>query len=117
MGLSVSRPFGTRSHRASLPNVEMLGYSHGVPPGHRVGETLIKHHVGLRPHFFSSTRFPVTTAVQTRNNLPRCMIQYHQLLRQVLEHGKFKPDRTGTGTYALFGAQARFPLAEGFPLL
>ncbi len=45
------------------------------------------------------------------------MLQYHQLLRDVLAHGKFKPDRTGTGTYAIFGAQARFPLAEGFPLL
>jgi thymidylate synthase len=45
------------------------------------------------------------------------MIQYHQLLRLVLEQGKLKSDRTGTGTYSLFGAQARFPLSEGFPLL
>jgi len=45
------------------------------------------------------------------------MRQYHELLRTVLEHGKAKADRTGTGTYAVFGAQARFPLAEGFPLL
>ena len=45
------------------------------------------------------------------------MIQYHQLLRLVLEQGKFKPDRTGTGTYSVFGAQARFPLHGGFPLL
>ena len=45
------------------------------------------------------------------------MIQYHQLLRLVLEHGKFKPDRTGTGTHSVFGAQARFPLSDGFPLL
>lgn len=45
------------------------------------------------------------------------MLQYHQLLKLVLEHGKFKADRTGTGTYAVFGAQARFPLADGFPLL
>jgi thymidylate synthase len=39
------------------------------------------------------------------------------LLRLVLEQGKFKPDRTGTGTYSVFGAQARFPLTPGFPLL
>jgi thymidylate synthase len=45
------------------------------------------------------------------------MIEYHQLLRLVLEQGKFKADRTGTGTYSIFGAQARFPLAAGFPLL
>jgi thymidylate synthase len=45
------------------------------------------------------------------------MIEYHQLLRLVLEQGKFKADRTGTGTYSVFGAQARFPLGHGFPLL
>ena len=45
------------------------------------------------------------------------MIQHLDLLRLVLSQGKFKPDRTGTGTYAVFGAQARFPLAQGFPLL
>lgn len=45
------------------------------------------------------------------------MVQYHELLRLVLDHGKFKADRTGTGTYAVFGAQARFALGDGFPLL
>jgi thymidylate synthase len=45
------------------------------------------------------------------------MKQYHDLLRLVLEEGKFKEDRTGTGTRAIFGAQARFPLRETFPLL
>ncbi|MGD1086955.1 MAG: thymidylate synthase [Verrucomicrobiota bacterium] len=45
------------------------------------------------------------------------MTQYLELLRLVLEEGKFKQDRTGTGTRAVFGAQARFPLQGGFPLL
>ena len=45
------------------------------------------------------------------------MIQYLQLLRQVLDEGKFKPDRTGTGTYSIFGAQKRFSLQTGFPVL
>lgn len=45
------------------------------------------------------------------------MRQYLDLLRHVREHGRFKPDRTGTGTYSLFGAQLRFPLQDGFPLV
>jgi thymidylate synthase len=45
------------------------------------------------------------------------MIQYHQLLRHVLDHGRFKADRTGTGTYSVFGAQTRFDLQDGFPLV
>ena len=45
------------------------------------------------------------------------MVQYLQLLKLVLDEGKFRPDRTGTGTYSVFGAQARFDLQRGFPVL
>ena len=45
------------------------------------------------------------------------MVQYLNLLQRVLEEGKPKDDRTGTGTYSIFGAQARFDLRESFPLL
>jgi thymidylate synthase len=45
------------------------------------------------------------------------MIEYHNLLRLVLEKGKFKTDRTGTGTFSVFGAQARFDLRKDFPCL
>jgi thymidylate synthase len=42
---------------------------------------------------------------------------YLDLMRQILEHGTRKSDRTGTGTLSVFGAQLRFDLNAGFPLL
>jgi len=45
------------------------------------------------------------------------MRAYLDLMRQILEHGSRKSDRTGTGTLSLFGPQLRFDLAQGFPLL
>jgi thymidylate synthase len=45
------------------------------------------------------------------------MLEYHRLLKHVLENGRPKADRTGTGTLAVFGAQARFDLRGGFPMV
>lgn len=56
------------------------------------------------------------------------MKQYHDLIRDVLENGKpeagvekdgaiVRPDRTGVGTYSVFGRQMRFNLEDGFPLV
>lgn len=45
------------------------------------------------------------------------MRQYLELIRQVLESGEKKQDRTGTGTVSLFGLQAKYDLREGFPLV
>lgn len=45
------------------------------------------------------------------------MIQYLNLLQDVLTHGVEREDRTGTGTIGVFGRQARFDLQSGFPIL
>ncbi|WP_138442175.1 thymidylate synthase [Sinomonas susongensis] len=47
----------------------------------------------------------------------RIATPYEDLLRDVLEHGTHKSDRTGTGTRSVFGRQIRFDLAQGFPLV
>ncbi len=49
--------------------------------------------------------------------MPHPEEQYLDLLRAILEHGKERTDRTGTGTLGIFGHQMRFDLRAGFPLL
>jgi thymidylate synthase len=43
--------------------------------------------------------------------------QYHELVQRVLDEGERRDDRTGTGTLSIFGAQSRYDLRQGFPLL
>lgn len=43
------------------------------------------------------------------------MDEYHRVLKEVLETGEPRPDRTGVGTISKFGMQMRFDLTEGFP--
>ena len=43
--------------------------------------------------------------------------QYLKLLRDILDNGVQRDDRTGTGTLGVFGRQMRFDLSKGFPLL
>ena len=49
-----------------------------------------------------------------KNNVDK---QYFDLLRHILENGKLKKDRTGTGTLSVFDYTLRFNMDEGFPLL
>lgn len=45
------------------------------------------------------------------------MENYHALLRDILDNGARKEDRTGVGTLSVFGRQLRFDLRKGFPLV
>ena len=45
------------------------------------------------------------------------MKQYHDLLQDILDNGEVKDDRTGVGTYSVFGRNLRFDLRRGFPAI
>ena len=53
----------------------------------------------------------------TRDAIRQRMRPYLDLLRHVLDHGERRTDRTGTGTLSVFGAQTRYDLRDGFPLV
>jgi thymidylate synthase len=45
------------------------------------------------------------------------MKQYLELVKEVMENGEQKTDRTGTGTISVFGVQKKYDLREGFPMV
>ena len=48
---------------------------------------------------------------------PHAEYQYLEIISDVIQNGKYKDDRTGTGIYTKFGAQMRFDLSQSFPVL
>ena len=60
---------------------------------------------------------PVSIASRYQASADHPERQYLDLLRDILDNGAQRGDRTGTGTLGVFGRQMRFDLAKGFPLL
>lgn len=58
-----------------------------------------------------------TVQFYLENNMNNLDKQYQNLLADILENGVPKEDRTGTGTYSVFGRQIRHNMQDGFPLL
>jgi len=69
-----------------------------------------------RPAFNRKSRDRGWTA-SPRSRTSRRMRQYLDLSRRVLQDGQRRSDRTGTGALSIFGAQMRFDLSKGFPLV
>ena len=66
-----------------------------------------------------SARPPHTVLIELKRDRLRSppMKQYLALLQHVMDEGVFRDDRTGTGTWSVFGYQMRFDLSQHFPLV
>ena len=69
----------------------------------------------FRQLLMNKTYTIVFTCIQDRTH-PN-MKTYLSLLQRLIDQGVYRSDRTGTGTWSVFGEQVRFSLDDGFPLL
>lgn len=72
---------------------------------------------GLESKVMTSTESKIVPFFNTAFSAIHPMEVYHQLMRDILQFGHLKSDRTGTGTKSIFGYQMRFDLSRGFPLV
>ena len=84
-----------------------------IRPRDKPSETVMKND---RRNLLSIVKRIVYTLLAQHIDLAR-MKQYLSLVEEVLQNGVEKKDRTGVGTISIFGAQRKYDLREGFPLL
>lgn len=77
----------------------------------------VRKHCELSTIFFHSLEIVTASPLFAAVRQHKIMQQYLNLMRDILETGTRKGDRTGTGTLSVFGRQLHFDLESGFPLL
>jgi hypothetical protein len=76
-------------------------------------KTYSKTNFGLESRKVKKTK-KINLEIVMKNNIEH---QYLKLLKDILDNGVTKQDRTGTGTLSVFGRQIRHNMKHGFPLL